>query len=113
MNVLVLYMIISILCSHKVNTSFEYVRFPSLKRLKYFCSRILYYHNSSATFQTEIYQVENQVCYLLLLSGDVETNPCQNYTFPCRKCEKPVKKNQNGLLCLNCQKLYHILNVKI
>lgn len=79
MNVLVFYMSIFLLCSHNVHTSFRYVRFQSLKRLKYFRSRILYYHNSSATFQTEIYRVENCVFNLILLSGDVETNPGPTY----------------------------------
>ena len=37
----------------------------------------------------------------------METNPGPNYKFPCRTCEKPVKNNQNGLLCSICQKWHH------
>ena len=45
---------------------------------------------------------------LLLLSGDVESNPDPKYKFPCGNCEKPVKSNQHGLLCFSCKKWYHI-----
>ena len=45
---------------------------------------------------------------LLLLSGDIESNPGPQFKFPCGNCEKPVKSNQCGLLCSTCKKWYHI-----
>ena len=39
----------------------------------------------------------------LLLSGDVFRNPGpRNWKYPCSVCHKPVTKNQDGLLCDQC-----------
>ena len=69
---------------------------------------MLYYTNGLATFR------------LLRLSGDVESNPGpekstrdgvkQNsrWRYPCGECTKPVKNNQNGILCSKCSKWFHI-----
>ena len=43
----------------------------------------------------------------LLLSGDVELNPGPRYKFPCGWCEKPVRANQKGLQCDECDKWFH------
>ena len=39
---------------------------------------------------------------LLLLSGDIESNPGPNYKFPCGVCARPSKKNQNSIQCDKC-----------
>ena len=38
---------------------------------------------------------------LLLASGDIETNPGP-VQYPCTVCEKPVKRNQCGIMCDDC-----------
>ena len=47
------------------------------------------------------------IALLLLLSGDIEVNPGPNYKFPCSRCEKPVKANQDGLQCNGCDCWFH------
>ena len=43
------------------------------------------------------------ICYwLILLGGDVETNPGP-VKFPCTICGKPVKSNQMGVCCDECE----------
>ena len=44
---------------------------------------------------------------LLLLGGDIELNPGPNWKFPCGSCNKPVKKNQKGIQCDQCNLWYH------
>ncbi|PIK46418.1 hypothetical protein BSL78_16704 [Apostichopus japonicus] len=46
--------------------------------------------------------------YLLLMAGDIHTNPGPNYKFPCGLCSKPVRINQRGIQCDNCNIWYHI-----
>ena len=41
------------------------------------------------------------------MAGDIEINPGPHYRFPCGDCEKPVKSNQHGLLCSDCEKWFH------
>ena len=45
-------------------------------------------------------------CWLLLLSGDIETNPGP-VRYPCTMCGKPVKSNQRGIECSRCEKWTH------
>ena len=44
---------------------------------------------------------------LLLLSGDISSNPGPNRKFPCGVCEKPVKRNQRGVCCDQCNTWIH------
>ena len=70
-------------------------------KFKYIGGNMLYYPNSVKTFR------------LILICGDVETNPGQSgekksqWKFPCAECSKPVKNNQNGILCVVCSLWYH------
>ena len=70
---------------------------------------MLYYINGLATFR------------LLRLSGDIALNPgpgklarddvdqnCR-WKYPCGECTKPVKNNQNGNLCSECSKWFHVM----
>ena len=43
---------------------------------------------------------------LLLASGDIESNPGP-VQYPCTVCEKPVKRNQRGILCDGCSQWTH------
>ena len=43
---------------------------------------------------------------LLLASGDIESNPGP-VQYPCTVCEKPVKRNQRGILCNGCSQWTH------
>ena len=47
------------------------------------------------------------IALLLLLSGDIEVNPGPTYKFPCSRCDKPVKSNQDGLQCNECDCWFH------
>ena len=44
--------------------------------------------------------------WLLLLAGDIETNPGL-IKFPCTMCSKPVKRNQHGIQCDSCDLWTH------
>ncbi|XP_068697563.1 uncharacterized protein [Montipora foliosa] len=44
---------------------------------------------------------------MLLLNGNVETNPEPQYKYPCGDCAKPVKCNQKGIQCDMCDIWYH------
>ena len=70
-----------------------------------FGGKHLYYPNSLSTFR------------LLKLSGDIEINPGpsrpptgrnQRWKYPCGECLKPVKNNQNGVLCGSCSQWFHV-----
>ena len=43
---------------------------------------------------------------MILLAGDVELNPGR-VRCPCTTCSKPVKRNQCGLLCDDCERWTH------
>ena len=48
------------------------------------------------------------ICYwLILLGGDVKTNPGP-VKFPCTICGKPVKSNQMGVCCDECENWTHV-----
>ena len=47
------------------------------------------------------------VLSMLLLNGNVETNPGPQYKYPCGDCAKPVKCNQKGIQCDMCDIWYH------
>lgn len=44
---------------------------------------------------------------LLFLSGNIEVNPGPHYKNPCGECSRPVKRNQNGIQCDQCDVWYH------
>lgn len=44
---------------------------------------------------------------LLLLGGDIEANPGQ-WKFPCGICSKPLKSNQMGIQCDECEQWFHV-----
>ena len=44
---------------------------------------------------------------LLLLCGDIDTNPGPNWKYPCGSCKKPVKSNQHGIQCDSCDSWIH------
>ena len=50
------------------------------------------------------------LCSLLILSGDLETNPGPPRTFkyPCGACAKPCMKNQAAVMCDTCEKWTHL-----
>ena len=83
-------------------------RVKKKKKYKYIGGNRLYYPNSMKTFR------------LLLVCGDVELNPGptdrkignkdenkSRWKYPCVECAKPVKKNQEGILCADCGRWYH------
>ena len=45
---------------------------------------------------------------LLLLCGDIETNPGPT-RYPCKLCRKPVAKTHRALCCEGCDQWVHIL----
>ena len=48
-----------------------------------------------------------QLAMVLLLGGDVELNPGDKWKFPCGICTKPVKTNQKGIQCNECNSWFH------
>ena len=49
---------------------------------------------------------QQQLLSLLLASGDVEHNPGP-VQYTCTVCEKPVKRNQRGIMCNGCSQWTH------
>ena len=50
----------------------------------------------------------NLIYSLLLLSGDISTNPGPTWKFPCGLCAKPFKNNQKGICCDRCNFWIHL-----
>ena len=50
---------------------------------------------------------------LLLVAGDISINPGPQWKFPCGFCSKPVKRNQRGIQCDNCDRWFHTRCCKI
>ena len=44
---------------------------------------------------------------LLLLAGDIISNPGPQWKFPCGFCSKPIMRNQRGIQCDNCDRWFH------
>ena len=53
------------------------------------------------------YHLKSSFIILLLLSGDIASNPGP-VKFPCGICNKPVRKNQRGIQCEDCIMWHHI-----
>ena len=70
---------------------------PTLSTRKSLALRV----NSSGTW----------LCSLLILSGDLETNPGPQrqriYKYPCAVCAKPCMKNQDAVMCDTCEQWNH------
>ena len=47
------------------------------------------------------------ITLLLAISGDIELNPGP-YKHPCGNCRKPVRSNQRGICCDECDKWFHM-----
>ena len=47
------------------------------------------------------------LCRILILSGDIPTNPGPNYRYPGGVCSKPVKSNRKGIFCDVCELWLH------
>lgn len=65
-------------------------------KLKYLQEKVVYYSNSSATFNVEIIRV-----------GDVELNP-GDIKNPCSVCGNPVARTHRALACSTCKLKSHI-----
>lgn len=59
-------------------------------------------------WSTDAYK--HHISAIILLSGDCHPNPGPAkpvYKFPCGICEKPVKSNQRGVQCDDCDVWFH------
>ncbi|CAG2230332.1 unnamed protein product [Mytilus edulis] len=52
-------------------------------------------------------QLQHVASLLLLISGDIATNPGP-IKFPCGSCKKPVRSNQKGIQCEDCDFWFHL-----
>ena len=50
----------------------------------------------------------SRLVMLLLLVGDIKLNPGDKWKFPCGICSKPVKRNQAGIQCDQCNLWFHV-----
>ena len=82
--------------------TYHYVKTTKTKKIRYASARIIYYNNSSASFN-------------LVLSGDIERNPGpstddnKRKTAPiCQICSKTVRSNNKRLLCSHCYNFIHL-----
>ena len=77
------------------------VNAPFIRRSRanrYFAGRVQYSVNGASTFQIQ---------RDLLVYGDISSNPGpakgkDKPKFPCGECSKPVRKNQDAILCSSC-----------
>lgn len=86
------------LCSKSLALLWSGKRQASISRRK---NRALY-HRADPTFGTTS---NNLFMLLLVLSGDVESNPGP-VKYPCGICSKPVRINQKGVACDTCSLWY-------
>ena len=45
---------------------------------------------------------------IMMLAGDIQMNPGPNWKFPCGICSRPVRSNQRGICCDNCDGWNHV-----
>ena len=70
---------------------------------RYFAGRVQYSTNGASTLQIQ---------RDLLVCGDISSNPGpakgkDKPKFPCGECSKPVRKNQDAILCSSCDTWSH------
>ena len=59
-------------------------------------------------FPPKNHETANFINFLLLLSGNIESNPGpRNIRFPCGICHKPCTWRQASVACDNCNTWYH------
>ena len=64
--------------------------------------------DGSKRFRSIKHRLRRQMFHLiLLLGGDIYVNPGPNWKYPCVACKKPVKANQDGILCDDCEVWFH------
>ena len=76
---------------------------------RYFAGRVQYSTNGASTFQIQ---------RDLLVCGDISSNPGpakgkDKPKFPCGECSKPVRKNQDAILCSSCDTWSHAKCLKL
>ena len=45
---------------------------------------------------------------IMLIAGDIHANPGPVWRYPCKICAKPVKSNQRGICCDECEMWTHV-----
>ena len=88
------------------------VNAPFIRRSRanrYFAGRVQYSANGASTFQIQ---------RDLLVCGDISSNPGpakgkDKPKFPCGECSKPVRKNQDAILCSSCDTWSHAKCLKL
>ena len=88
------------------------VNAPLVRRCRanrYFAGRVQYSTNGASTFQIQ---------RDLLVCGDILSNPGPakgkgKPKFACGECCKPVRKNQDAILCLSCDTWFHAKCLKL
>ena len=76
---------------------------------RYFAGRVQYSTKGASTFQIQ---------RDLLVCGDISSNPGpakgkDKPKFPCGECSKPVRKNQDAILCSSCDTWSHAKCLKL
>ena len=88
------------------------VNAPFIRRSRanrYFAGRVQYSVNGASTLQIQ---------RDLLVCGDISSNPGpakgkDKPKFPCGECSKPVRKNQDAILCSSCDTWSHAKCLKL
>lgn len=88
------------------------VNAPFIRRSRanrYFAGRVQYSVNGASTLQIQ---------RDLLVCGDISSNPepakgKDKPKFPCGECSKPVRKNQDAILCSSCDTWSHAKCLKL
>ena len=81
------------------------------RKCKWLKHRMLYYHNSTASF--------NVTSSAILTCGDIHPHPgptvdvtnksrSKGPAAKCAKCTRPVQKNHKRLMCENCYDMVHV-----
>lgn len=81
---------------HSATSGTYYKPLFKLASRRFYGGRLLYTATGVSTFQVQ----------RLLISGDVSPNPGpkrkSTTKYPCGECSKPVRRNQNAILCAEC-----------
>lgn len=98
--------------SHAFFLEKHVVNAPFIRRSRasrYLAGRVQYSTNGASTFQIQ---------RDLLVCGDISSNPGPakgkgKPKFPCGECSKPVRKNQDAILCSSCDTWSHAKCLKL